>query len=591
MKTINYVIAMSLLIHTANVSAQKLSAAERGNGGVIAECPGGVLEPLDYNETKVFPDLSTLKPKLPSAPAGLGYPSNVLNIAHQVLDNAERNLLRVPLGSHSLYIEKIREYVNSFYGEVAIISGVLPNTADAERAAVEEGCTPIQLIIQKKPTTYDAKLYTIRKIYWEKLTPEMEAGMILHEAMLRLSMEAKTKDEIEKDDVAPAKKKNILLGYASNSTGSEDARRLNALFVSDYSIANRGLVFSILDNFGFSDLVMDYHGMSIALGSLEFNASKQLISAKLAAAASLRVGPEQRVFLPGMISFHANGSVKCGTEKLADLKNNKIAENLDEWLLKNQKRETPTAEVCYDQHGSWTSVFATDLRGIAHEISMGGARLNAFFQYGYSLEKHAKSSSPILSGMSFYFTPKTEFFALETQEYSLDFMLKKSDAVWSKFWGGKIGDNYSAFHRAGMDTQGRLRFLDAVSYQEYKVHVGQNDYWVGTGSGEGILWGGRKTSTCKTSMYPFTSRRAGKTELPEEILKLNGWKDSSHLEGIYKMGMLVPTLVFDYDHHDQPYLKAAILSRGAKGYPACSLVEFDRDGKITRKVMQLKKAK
>jgi hypothetical protein len=154
------------LLLTQNLYASK----EVGNGGDAVVCrnnQGDItkVELLDYYEARVMRGIIV----------NLGAPH--LSVEEKVDLVLERLKIKAP-NRFTYY----KDLVSTFFDEAKFISDIhLVDISDSENVIFGKGCVVEQLAIQHEPTFPQDSRYLINKDLWDLMSPDHQAGLILHE--------------------------------------------------------------------------------------------------------------------------------------------------------------------------------------------------------------------------------------------------------------------------------------------------------------------------------------------------------------------------------------------------------------------------
>lgn len=215
-------------------------AKEGGNGGDALVCKHRgtymieSVELLDYYEGRV---LRRIKPETLSATYSLEENMEILF----------RNFAKPSPNRVKLY----RKWYKSFFEEANFIDDiVLVDIPDSAHLAFKAGCSVEQVIVQQPPRYPEDKRYSVSNDIWKLLDSRSQAGLIMHEMILREIME--TKRVLKHEDVLD----------------TLDVRYLNSLIAAgqlkDKSFEEFNKLLDSFDFFhyfevdGFSELVASY---------------------------------------------------------------------------------------------------------------------------------------------------------------------------------------------------------------------------------------------------------------------------------------------------------------------------------------------
>lgn len=195
----------ALLLLTISLSAANASAAnEFGNGGDVIICADGKVEFFDWYETH----------------DKHGWPIQVPHGA--TLAEKVDHLLERMLPLNPWRVSKYKKQATTFWSEAKFIpeGRRLVDIPDTDNAYIPDNCKIAQLVVQGKPVFPGDMQYTFDRDYWNRLSLDQQAAVVVHE---------------------------IILRDATENSGQKDSRRTryaNALILSDR-----------FKNFGEADMV------------------------------------------------------------------------------------------------------------------------------------------------------------------------------------------------------------------------------------------------------------------------------------------------------------------------------------------------
>lgn len=195
-----------LLALGISVAAQAKLGNEVGNGGnaVVCRDRSNLIETvrlLDYYEATLLLELKI----------DVGSDETPLDKVRFVL----KRLSRYDATRAKEYLDKAEHF---FENTRFIDDVILPDTKDYGYVPLEKQCVIEQLAIQRKPLVPEAKRYTISRDLWKRLSPDHQAGLILHEIVYG-------------DAIAKGHKDSVFARYL---TSLISATKLETLSQADY---------------------------------------------------------------------------------------------------------------------------------------------------------------------------------------------------------------------------------------------------------------------------------------------------------------------------------------------------------------------
>jgi hypothetical protein len=249
---------------------------ERGNGGdaVVCRDQAGKIQKallLDYYEAK----------ELRKIPINLGQEGTFSQKIVHVLSRLERVAPR--------RAEKYREWFNTFFSEAELPSGIdLETIPDSNHVFVPHGCKVEQLAIRRNPERPEDKRYIINKDFWEKLSEDDKAGLVLHELIYR-----EMSDLGEKDSVSSRYLNSILSSEAVEKLSLED-------FIST------------MGEIGIPTAEWGKWTFNLKVEKVHFGGSPYYVSGTLYKTRQLRIDPENPTMIQvtGKIVLYKNGQIR-----------------------------------------------------------------------------------------------------------------------------------------------------------------------------------------------------------------------------------------------------------------------------------------
>ena len=85
--------------------------------------------------------------------------------------------------------KRYKDFANFFSQNSLMVDAQLTDIPDSQNVITPTGCKVEQLIIQKEPETQFDKRFLVQKTLWESLSIDHRAAMLMHEALLRESLQ------------------------------------------------------------------------------------------------------------------------------------------------------------------------------------------------------------------------------------------------------------------------------------------------------------------------------------------------------------------------------------------------------------------